>query len=79
MRISKHFQSRCPSAIRLASIEFAKRPDVSKVTAINTAIGNVSLPAHPKLVERLDNMRAKNSPMERSDNVYCDSWFKRGQ
>jgi len=70
MKISKHFQSRNPSAIRLASIEFAKRADVNEVTAINTAIGNVSLPAHPKLVGRLDNMRAKGSPMENGQIMY---------
>jgi len=35
-KLSKHFQSRKPSAIRTAQIEFMKRTDDTK--AINTAI-----------------------------------------
>ena len=52
-KISNHFQSRNPSAIRLAQIEFTKRKDKNDVSAINTAIGNVSLPMHPAMQERL--------------------------
>lgn len=36
VKLSKHFQSRTPSAIRTAQIEFMKRSDDTK--AINTAI-----------------------------------------
>lgn len=60
--ISKHFKSRKPSAIRLSQIEFMKRTD--KVTAVNTAIGNVSLPTHPKMQERMFNLRAADSPLK---------------
>ncbi len=60
--ISKHFLSRQPSAIRLAQIEFNKRTD--SVKAINTAIGNVSLPMHPKLIERMKNLDAEGSPFK---------------
>ncbi len=59
-KISNHFQSRNPSAIRLAQIEFTKRKDKNDVTAINTAIGNVSLPMHPAMQERL-NLSINNS------------------
>ena len=55
--LSKHFKSRQPSAIRLSQIEFMKRTD--GVKDINTAIGNVSLPAHPKLQERMFNLKAE--------------------
>jgi len=60
-KISNHFKSRNPSAIRLAQIEFTKREDKNDVIAINTAIGNVSLPMHPAMQERL-NLSSSNSP-----------------
>ena len=59
-KISNHFQSRNPSAIRLAQIEFTKREDKNDVVAVNTAIGNVSLPMHPAMQERL-NLSTNNS------------------
>jgi len=58
--ISEHFLSRQPSAIRTAQINFAKRKD--QVDAINTAIGNVTLPMHPVMIERMYNLDAKESP-----------------
>jgi len=61
-KLSKHFAKRQPSAIRLSQIEFMKRTD--KVKDINTAIGNVSLPAHPKLQERMFNLNDKDSPFK---------------
>lgn len=60
--MSRHFQGRKPSAIRLAQIEFAKRTD--SVIAINTAIGNVSLPMHPAMVQRMLNLAASDSPFK---------------
>ncbi len=60
--MSTHFQSRKPSSIRLAQIEFMKRDDA--VTDINTAIGNVSLPVHPAMKERLLNLDATGSPFK---------------
>ncbi len=54
-RLSKHFQENSPSSIRLAQIEFLKRTD--NVQAINLAIGNVSLPMHPKMQERMFNLK----------------------
>jgi len=44
----------------LAQIEFAKRIDGTK--AINTAIGNVSLPMHPAMQERMFNLNSLDSP-----------------
>jgi aspartate aminotransferase len=58
--LSAHFRSRKPSAIRLAQIEFFKRTD--GVQAVNTAIGNVSLPMHPALQRRLQTLGAPGSP-----------------
>jgi len=60
--MSAHFKARRPSAIRLAQIEFAKRTD--NVIAINTAIGNVSLPMPPAMQKRMFNLSAGDSPFE---------------
>lgn len=60
--LSEHFQTREPSAIRQAQIEFARRPDRGAVIPINTAIGNVTLPMHPRMRERLANLTASGSP-----------------
>jgi aspartate aminotransferase len=49
--LSAHFQKREPSDIRRAQIEFARRTD--GCTAVNVAIGNVSLPMHPAMQARL--------------------------
>ena len=54
MWVSDHFKARQPSGIRVAQIEFNKRTD--GVKAINVAIGNVSLPMHPKMIERMKNL-----------------------
>ncbi|MCP4179777.1 MAG: aminotransferase class I/II-fold pyridoxal phosphate-dependent enzyme [bacterium] len=63
--LSLHFKSRQPSSIRLAQIEFEKRND--NVEAVNTAIGNVSLPMHPAMYNRLLSVASENSPF--SDGV----------
>lgn len=61
-KLSKHFQSRKPSAIRTAQIEFMHRTDDTK--AINTAIGNVSLPAYPAMQKRMFDLQNENSPFK---------------
>ncbi|MBU1974876.1 MAG: aminotransferase class I/II-fold pyridoxal phosphate-dependent enzyme [Nanoarchaeota archaeon] len=61
VEISEHFKSRQPSAIRLAQLEFLKRKDGAK--AVNVAIGNVSLPMHPAMQERMFNLK-KDSPFK---------------
>ena len=57
--LSNHFKSRQPSSVRLAQIEFSKRDD--DVEALNTAIGNVSLPMHPAMHNRLLNINKESS------------------
>ena len=71
-KISNHFQSKEPSVIRLAQIEFTKRPDKNNVKAINVAIGNVSLPMHPAMQERL-NLLNKKSPFKNGVIKYSPS------
>jgi aspartate aminotransferase len=58
--LSDLFKKRSPSAIRLAQIEFMKRTD--GVDSVNTAIGNVSLPVHPALKKRIDNLLSPDGP-----------------
>jgi aspartate aminotransferase len=60
--MSAHFEARTPSAIRTAQIRFMERTD--GVEAINTAIGNVSLPAHPAMQKRMFALGAPGSPFE---------------
>jgi len=59
-RLSAHFEARRPSVIRLAQMEFAKRSDGTE--DINVAIGNVSLPMHPAMRERLGRLTEAGSP-----------------
>ncbi len=59
-KLSEHFLSRKPSSIRSAQILFANR--ANKPIDINVAIGNVSLPTHPKMFERMQNLTSSNSP-----------------
>ena len=54
--ISEHFKSRFPSVIRQAQITFSKRKDRSKIKVINVAIGNVSLPIHPKMFKCMSEL-----------------------
>jgi aspartate aminotransferase len=58
--LSEHFKRRQPSAIRVASIRFAERG--GDCEAVNVAIGNVSLPMHPDLVDRMRRLGEKDSP-----------------
>ncbi|MCK9997394.1 MAG: aminotransferase class I/II-fold pyridoxal phosphate-dependent enzyme [Candidatus Krumholzibacteria bacterium] len=59
-RLSAHFATRQPSVIRLAQIEFAKRNDDTE--DLNVAIGNVSLPMHPAMQERMRGLDDQGSP-----------------
>lgn len=60
-QLSSQFQSRTPSAVRLAQIEFLNRRKTgSAVDAINVSIGNVSLPMHPAMTKRLKKLGSKN-------------------
>ncbi len=69
--LSKHFAARQPSAIRLAQIEFLKRKDPTR--AINVAIGNVSLPMHPAMQERMRALGAAASPFREGSVMYSET------
>jgi aspartate aminotransferase len=69
-KLSPHFQSRKPSSIRMAQIEFLKRTDPAKdgagaIKAINVSIGDVSLPMHPKMQERMFALNGEASPFKK--------------
>ncbi len=53
-QVSGYFKGKQPSAVRLASLKYAQRED--KVALVNGAIGNVSLPMHPKMFARLQKL-----------------------
>ncbi len=59
-KLSTHFRDRQPSAIRIAGIRHAQRTDGCQ--AINVAIGNVSLPMHPNLQERMRSLGEEGTP-----------------
>jgi aspartate aminotransferase len=59
-KLSEHYQSKVPSAVRIAQLEFSKRTD--NVEAINTAIGNVPIPLHPAIQKRMFSLNAVDSP-----------------
>jgi len=56
--LSSHFEKRLPSAIRQAQILFAQRQDKNEVQVVNLAIGNVSLPMHPAMQKRMNELGA---------------------
>jgi aspartate aminotransferase len=58
--LSAHYTARTPSVIRMAQIEFAARSDGTE--ALNAAIGNVSLPMHPAMQQRLRTLGEPGSP-----------------
>jgi len=58
---SAYFESRKPSAIRLAQSKFAERKTKPEAV-ISVAIGNVSLPANPAMVKRMFALDAPDSP-----------------
>ena len=46
----------------MAQIEFLKRTD--NVQAINVSIGDVSLPMHPQMQERMTHLNDEKSPFK---------------
>ncbi len=69
--LSEHYKTREPSSIRLSQIEFLKRKD--KVEALNTAIGNVSLPMHPAMIKRLNSICSNESPFKNGVVAYTST------
>ena len=63
-KLSQHYQHREPSAIRQAQITFSQRPDKDQIKVINLAIGNVSLPMHPALQNRMGSLQSSESPFK---------------
>ena len=61
-RISEHYQNREPSAIRKAQILFNFRKDKDQINVINLAIGNISLPMHPIMIDAMVSLAKKESP-----------------
>ena len=55
-KISNHFKNRNPSAIREAQIIFSNRVDKNEVDIINLAIGNISLPMHPSMIQKMKEL-----------------------
>jgi len=70
-KLSPLYENRKPSNIRLAGIEFAKRTD--GVKAINVAIGNVSLPMHPAMIKRMENLKNVDSPFANGVVKYSET------
>ena len=60
--LSQHYRDRQPSDIRKAQLLFLERPDRDAIRVVNLAIGNVSLPMHPAMRERLSRLAADPSP-----------------
>lgn len=53
-KVSTYFTNKMPSDVRLGSIKVENRKD--NIELVNCAIGNVSLPMYPKMIERLQNL-----------------------
>ena len=71
--LSRHYQKREPSAIREAQITFSKRSDKNQIIVINLAIGNVSLPMHPSMQNRMYSLNKNESPFSNGVNQYTPS------
>ncbi len=59
--LSEHFESRKPSAVRLAQMKYEERK-VKPQAVINVGIGNVSLPTNPAMQKRMFELGAPGSP-----------------
>lgn len=62
--LSAHFESRKPSAVRLAQMKYEER-EVKPEAVINVGIGNVSLPTNPAMMKRLFALDAPESPFNK--------------
>ncbi len=71
--ISEHFKNREPSAIRKAQILFNARKDKDQLNVINLAIGNISLPMHPVMIDAMSSLSQKDSPFNNGVVKYTPS------
>jgi len=69
--LSKYFASKQPSAIRMAQMEFAKRTD--GIQAINVSVGNVSLPMHPAMQERMFHLKESQTDLAEGKVQYSQT------
>lgn len=69
--ISEHFKTTEQSAIRLAQKLFNGR--IGETLGLNVAIGNVSLPMHPAMKKRADELTAQESPFEKGVIRYTET------
>ena len=72
-KISDHYQNREPSAIRKAQILFNARKDRNQINVINLAIGNISLPMHPVMINAMASLHKKESPFSEGIVKYTPS------
>ena len=71
--LSEHYQNRKPSAIRKAQILFNSRKDKNDICVINLAIGNISLPMHTAMIERMSSLSSSHSPFNKGIVKYTNS------
>lgn len=60
--LSKHFETLKSSSIREAANLLDSREDHHEITVINMAIGSVTLPMHPAMINRLHTLGDSNGP-----------------
>lgn len=81
--MSKQFESRMPSDVRLAQMKFDERK-VKPEAVINVGIGNVSLPTNPAMMKRMFALDAPGSPFNKgvirytgtAGTLECQNAFK---
>ena len=71
--LSRHYINRKPSAIRKAQILFESRSDRHEIEVVNLAIGNISLPMHYKMLNRLNGLGKPDSPFSKGIVRYSSS------
>ena len=71
--LSEHYQNRQPSSIRKAQILFESRNDKDEVEVINLAIGNISLPMHSIMLDRMKKLGKADSPFSSGVVRYSSS------
>lgn len=70
-QMSTYYANKKPSGVRMANLKYEKRTD--DVALVNGAIGNVSLPMHPKMIERLHNIGQPGSGFEEGVVKYAET------
>lgn len=70
-QMSTYYANKKPSGVRMAHLKYEKRTD--DVALVNGAIGNVSLPMHPKMIERLHQVGQPGSGFEEGVVKYAET------